>query len=180
MGFLKQGHWSGLPFTSPGYLLGPTLEPGSPALQVGSLPSEPPGVYFPNFPYKKIQVKLLRLKHMIWYETQQSQCSWGPWLQEGDRVKPLSKIAGLWVCVWVCVCVCVCVCSVCSVYVLSFWAWNRLKYILTKSRGVMRILERKDFIWASVEIWTLAFRTSVTWAEAKQGREQGYLLDVSG
>ena len=44
----------------------------------------------------------------------------------------------------------------------------------------MRILERKDFVWASVEIWTLAFRTSVTWAEVKQGREQGYLLDLSG
>ena len=31
-----------------------------------------------------------------------------------------------------------------------------------------------------MEIWTLAFRTSVTWAEVKQGREQGQLLDLSG
>jgi len=31
-----------------------------------------------------------------------------------------------------------------------------------------------------VEVWTLAFRTFVTRAEAKQGLEQGYLLDLSG
>ena len=79
MGFLRQGHWSGLPFASPEDLLDPKIEPGSPALQVGSLLSELPGVYFPNFPYRKFQVKLRRLKHMICYETQQSQCSWGPW-----------------------------------------------------------------------------------------------------
>ena len=34
---------SGLPFPSPGDLPDPGLEPGSPALQGGSLPSEPPG-----------------------------------------------------------------------------------------------------------------------------------------
>ena len=89
MGVLRQGHWSALTFASPGDLLDPKIEPGSLALQVGSLPSEPPGVYFPNFPYKKLQVKLPRLKHMIWYETQESQWilsepPWrsGPWLSE--------------------------------------------------------------------------------------------------
>ena len=35
--------WSGLPFPSPGDLPNPGNEPGSPTLQAGSLPSEPPG-----------------------------------------------------------------------------------------------------------------------------------------
>ena len=36
MGFLRQEHWSGLPFTSPGGLPDPGIEPESPALQVDS------------------------------------------------------------------------------------------------------------------------------------------------
>ena len=32
MGFSKQEYWSGLPFPSPGYLLDPGIEPGSPSL----------------------------------------------------------------------------------------------------------------------------------------------------
>ena len=36
-------HCSGLPFPSPGDLPHPGMEPGSPALQADSLPSEPPG-----------------------------------------------------------------------------------------------------------------------------------------
>ena len=43
MGFPRQEYWSGLPFPSPGDLQDPGIEPGSPALQVDSLPSEPPG-----------------------------------------------------------------------------------------------------------------------------------------
>ena len=43
MGFPRQEYWSGLPFTSPGDLPDPGLEPRSPALQTDSLPSEPPG-----------------------------------------------------------------------------------------------------------------------------------------
>ena len=43
MGFSRQEYWSGLPFPSPRDLLDPGMEPGSPALQVDSLPSEPPG-----------------------------------------------------------------------------------------------------------------------------------------
>ena len=43
MGFPRQEDWSGLPFPSPGDLPHPGLEPGSPALQEDSLPSEPPG-----------------------------------------------------------------------------------------------------------------------------------------
>ena len=43
MGFSRQEYWSGLPFPSPGDLLDPGIEPGSPALQADALPSEPPG-----------------------------------------------------------------------------------------------------------------------------------------
>ena len=42
MGFLRQEYWSGLPFPSPGNLPNPGIKPGSPALQVDSLPTEPP------------------------------------------------------------------------------------------------------------------------------------------
>ena len=42
MAFSRPGYWSGLPFPSPGDLLDPGSETGSPALQAGSLP-EPPG-----------------------------------------------------------------------------------------------------------------------------------------
>ena len=43
MEFSGQEYWSGLPFPSPGDLPDPGMEPGSPALQADSLPSEPPG-----------------------------------------------------------------------------------------------------------------------------------------
>ena len=43
MEFSKQVYWSGLPCPSLGELPDPGIEPGSPALQVDSLPSEPPG-----------------------------------------------------------------------------------------------------------------------------------------
>ena len=40
MGFSRQGYWSRLPFPSPGDLPDPGIEPGSPALQEESLPTE--------------------------------------------------------------------------------------------------------------------------------------------
>ena len=43
MGFSRQECRSGLPFSSPGDLPNPGIEPGSPALQADVLPSEPPG-----------------------------------------------------------------------------------------------------------------------------------------
>ena len=43
MEFSRHEYWSGLPFPSPGDLSDPGIEPGSPALQAYSLPSEPPG-----------------------------------------------------------------------------------------------------------------------------------------
>ena len=43
MEFSRQEYWSGFPFPSPEYLPDPGIEPGPPALQADSLPSEPPG-----------------------------------------------------------------------------------------------------------------------------------------
>ena len=45
MEFPRQKYWSGLPFPSPGDLPHPEIEPGSAALQVDSLPTEPPANY---------------------------------------------------------------------------------------------------------------------------------------
>ena len=42
MGFSGQEYWSGLPFPSPGDLLDPGIEPGSPVLEADALTSEPP------------------------------------------------------------------------------------------------------------------------------------------
>ena len=41
--FCRQEYWSMLPFPSPGYLPDPGVEHGSPALQVDSLLTNPPG-----------------------------------------------------------------------------------------------------------------------------------------
>ena len=43
MGFSRQDYLSGLLLPSPGDLPNPEIEPIAPALQAGSLPSEPPG-----------------------------------------------------------------------------------------------------------------------------------------
>ena len=43
MEFPRQEYWSGLSFPSPGDLPDPRIKPRSPALQAGSLPTEPPG-----------------------------------------------------------------------------------------------------------------------------------------
>ena len=44
MRFPRQEYWSDLTWPSPGNLPNPVIEPGSPALQADSLPSEPPKV----------------------------------------------------------------------------------------------------------------------------------------
>ena len=43
VGFSRQEYWCGLPFPSPEDLPDPRIEPGSPALRVDALTSEPPG-----------------------------------------------------------------------------------------------------------------------------------------
>ena len=45
MEFSRQEYWGGLPFTFPGDLPNPRIEPMSPALQADSLLSEQPGKY---------------------------------------------------------------------------------------------------------------------------------------
>ena len=48
MGFFSREDWSGLPFPSLGDVPKPGIEPGSPALQADSSPSEPPGTSVPG------------------------------------------------------------------------------------------------------------------------------------
>ena len=43
MGFLRQEHWSGLPFPSPGHLPDPGIEPTFPALTGGFFTTEASG-----------------------------------------------------------------------------------------------------------------------------------------
>ena len=43
MGFSGQEYWNGLPFSIPGDILDPGIEPRSPALQADSLPTDPIG-----------------------------------------------------------------------------------------------------------------------------------------
>ena len=43
MDFSRQEYWNGLPFSSPGDIPNPGIEPGSPALRADSLPTEPLG-----------------------------------------------------------------------------------------------------------------------------------------
>ena len=43
MGFSRQEYWNELPFSSPGDLPNPGIEPRSSALQADAFPSEPPG-----------------------------------------------------------------------------------------------------------------------------------------
>ena len=80
---------------------------------------------------------------MIWYETQQSQCSWDHGDETGqsepsgrdprtgsERERERESV-------------CVCVCGV---YILIMSMEQTEICIKKKSRGVMQILERKDFV----------------------------------
>ena len=42
-GFFRQKYWNRLPFSPPGDLPDPVIEPGSPGLEADCIPSEPPG-----------------------------------------------------------------------------------------------------------------------------------------
>ena len=52
MGFPRHEYWSGLPFLSSANLLNPRIEPGSPAFQADSLPSELSGKW------EKVQIHI--------------------------------------------------------------------------------------------------------------------------
>ena len=105
MGFSRREYWSGLPFTSPGDLPDPWIEPGSPILQADALPSEPPGMAV-IFCYSSLK---------------------GP--RPSPHSTPMTKV--LCVCVMCAVfyacavyvfSVCVlCICCMCVVYVFCVW-----------------------------------------------------------
>ena len=63
MRFSRQGYWSGLPIPSPRDLSDPGIEPGSPALQADSLPTElqegTKKQIFPSPPLKNSHIKKL-------------------------------------------------------------------------------------------------------------------------
>ena len=63
MGFSRQEHWSGLPFSSPEDLPNPGTEPTSPALQVDSLPLEPSG--HPRFYLGYCGIALYFFRHLL-------------------------------------------------------------------------------------------------------------------
>ena len=71
MEFSRQEYWSGLPFPSPGDLPDPGTEPRSPALQVDSLPSEPPGR--PNWQYVPLKEHLTCLVAFTIWATREAQ-----------------------------------------------------------------------------------------------------------
>ena len=66
----RQEYWNGLPFPSPRDLPNSGIEPGSPALQADTLPSEPPGkltkhVYIYIFQQKVLKRETRRKKDSI-------------------------------------------------------------------------------------------------------------------
>ena len=64
MGFSRQEYWSVLPFPSPGDLPNPGIEPGSPALQADSLPTQLQGKHF-NILYIYIYIYIYTHTHKI-------------------------------------------------------------------------------------------------------------------
>ena len=63
MGFSRQEYWSGLPFSPPGDLPDPGIEPWSPALWADALPSKPPGK--PQYVKKNVPYPLPRLSWIL-------------------------------------------------------------------------------------------------------------------
>ena len=61
MGFSRQEYWHGLPFPSPGDLPDPGIEPGSPALQADSSPTELQG----NMVSRFLMASVLRRQHLL-------------------------------------------------------------------------------------------------------------------
>ena len=57
MGSSRQEYWSGSPFSSPGDIPDPGIDPRSPTLQADSLPSEPPGKGMGKIAYMKKKKK---------------------------------------------------------------------------------------------------------------------------
>ena len=76
--FSRQEYWSGLSFPAPGDPPYPGIKPGSPALQVNSLPSEPPGKPRWILIYYNMIVSLFRpVDDKVVWNTQ--WCFWTHW-----------------------------------------------------------------------------------------------------
>ena len=87
MGVSRQEYWSGLPCPPPGHLLNPGIEPRSPALQVDSLPSEPP-----RKPYKiildiSVSVKIPRESKWCTYIRLEKSLFTNGYSERANRVK---------------------------------------------------------------------------------------------
>ena len=74
MGFSRQEYWSGLPFLSPGDLLDPGIEPGSPALQVDSLLTELMGTSVPLL-HGQIDGENMKQCQISFYWAAKSMCT---------------------------------------------------------------------------------------------------------
>ena len=70
MEFSKQEYWSGLPCPSPGTLPNSGIKPGSPALQVGSLLSEPPVKPYIIADAAYLHFKTYLLFFCVWFPAQ--------------------------------------------------------------------------------------------------------------
>ena len=82
MGFSKQEYWNGLPLPSAGDLPNSVIEPESPALQVDSLPSEPPGKLHEN--YERAPQVAQAVKNLsAMQETQVQSLGWEDPLEKG-------------------------------------------------------------------------------------------------
>ena len=79
IGFSRQEYWSGLPFPSPGDLPNPGIEPGSPALQADTLPSEPPWALIK---------KKLSAKELMLLNCGVGKDSWESFGLQGDPTSP--------------------------------------------------------------------------------------------
>ena len=87
MGFSRQEYWSGLPFPSPDDLPNPGIEPGSPALQADTLPSEPPGK--PLEEGINTTKLLLKVALSIWIV--KVPCWYISYKQHGDVASPMGE-----------------------------------------------------------------------------------------
>ena len=82
MEFSRQEYWSGLPFSSPGDLPNPGIEPGPPALQADSSLFEPPGKL--KVPCRYLREKYKALPASIW--------RWSVQLNTGNFTKFTSSV----------------------------------------------------------------------------------------
>ena len=90
MEFSRPGHCSGWPFSSPGDLPNPGIEPRTPALQVDSLPAGPPGK-----PYNMIRA-FLKFPSPVSKSERKNPLSSGKPRNDG-KCRPVNKLLPGWV-----------------------------------------------------------------------------------